>query len=411
MFVATGDEEEDARVAASARRRSIPVNVVDRPGLSSFVVPAIVDRSPVVIGISTGGAAPVLARLIRARLEAAIPPAFGRLAALSASFRAGVRARLPNPIRRRRFWERVVEGPIAGLVYAGRIDAAKAAMVRALESENPDEDVIRGEVYLVGAGPGDPDLLTLRALRLMQQADVVVYDRLVSQGVLNLTRKDAQRIYAGKERGRHAMRQAHVNSLLARLAKDGKRVLRLKGGDPFIFGRGGEEIETLAAQGIPFQVGPGVTAASGCAGYAGIPLTHRDYAQSCVFVAGQLRDGTVDLDWDRLVTPRQTIVVYMGLTALRTICRELTRHGLAPDTPAALVEHGTTDTQRVHVGTVDTLPARVRRAQPRAPTLLIVGDVVRLRQQLGWFEAGGMQGSGFSSGFGPSPAPDARASA
>ena len=258
-----------------------------------------------------------------------------------------------------------------------------------------------GEVALVGAGPGGPDLLTLRALRLLQQADVIVYDRLVSTRVLDLARRDATRIYAGKSRGSHALPQEDINALLARLALEGHRVVRLKGGDPFIFGRGGEEIETLAAQGIPFQVVPGVTAASGCAAYAGIPLTHRDHAQSCVFVTGHLKDGRVNLDWDSVVRPNQTLVVYMGLVGLSEICAELIRRGLPSSTPAALVEQGTTDAQRVHVGSLETLPRVVEREKPRAPTLIIVGDVVTLRSRLEWYAPAPAHGSAFEDGARP----------
>ena len=242
-----------------------------------------------------------------------------------------------------------------------------------------------GKVYLVGAGPGDPDLLTFKALRLMQKADVVVYDYLVSQPIVDMTRRDAERIFVGKKRNDHTMRQEEINELLVRLAKAGKRVVRLKGGDPFIFGRGGEEIETLAAEGIPFQVVPGITAASGVASYAGIPLTHRDYAQSCMFVTGHLKDGTMNLDWDALARPKQTVVVYMGLHGLDILCRELVNHGMPDNTPIAIVQQGTTPNQRVITGTLATLPAIAEREKPQAPTLIIVGGVVTLRDKLAWF--------------------------
>jgi len=384
VIAATDDHELNARIAALAEARRIPVNVVDEPALCRFIVPSILDRSPLVVAISSGGAAPVLARLIRGRLETMIPASFGRLAGLARAFRERVKARFAEPARRRIFWERILDGPIAEMVYAGREDEAREALAAALEED--DDQAPLGEVYLVGGGPGDPDLLTFRALRLMQQADVVVYDRLVSPAVLDLTRRDAERIYAGKERDQHVLPQETINDLLVRLAREGKRVVRLKGGDPFIFGRGGEEIDTLAEQGIPFQVVPGITAAAGCAAYAGIPLTHRDHAHSCVFVTGHLKDGTVNLDWELLSRPKQTIVIYMGLIGLPVICRELARHGMAEDTPAALVEQGTTDRQRVFTGTLATLPEIAENGGARAPTLIIVGDVVKLRGRLRWFE-------------------------
>jgi uroporphyrin-III C-methyltransferase/precorrin-2 dehydrogenase/sirohydrochlorin ferrochelatase len=385
VIAATDDEAINRAVHAAAVARRLPVNVVDHPELCTFVLPAIVDRSPVVVAVSSGGASPVLARLIRARLETLIPASFGRLAALAAAYRDKVKQRVKSPARRRRFWEAVLQGDIAEMVFAGQDAAASKALAQRLEGEASDAKPV-GEVYLIGGGPGDPDLLTFRALRLMQQADVVVYDRLVSPAVLELVRREALRIYAGKERDHHVLPQETINQLLVRLAREGKRVVRLKGGDPFIFGRGGEEIDTLAAESIPFQVVPGITAASGCASYAGIPLTHRDYAQSVVFVTGHLKDGTVNLNWDALVQPQQTIVFYMGLHGLDVICRELIRRGMAAATPAALIEHGTTRQQRVLTATLDTLPAVVEQAKVTAPTLIIVGEVVRLREKLNWFE-------------------------
>ncbi len=278
----------------------------------------------------------------------------------------------------------MLQGPIAELVFSGREAEAHQALSASLA--NTQLTLSGGEVALVGAGPGDPDLLTFRALRLMQRADVVVYDRLVAQPILDLVRRDAERIYAGKARAMHTLPQEDINHLLVRLAKDGKRVVRLKGGDPFIFGRGGEEIDTLRAQGIPFQVVPGITAAAGCASYAGIPLTHRDYAQSVVFVTGHLQDGSMNLNWPALVQPRQTIVFYMGLVGVDILCRELSAHGLPATTPAALVQQGTTPQQRVLTGSLATLPGIVHRHDVRAPTLIIIGEVVRLRERLKWFE-------------------------
>ena len=388
VFAASDDEVLDRQVSSLAMDRGLPVNVPDRLELCSFVMPSIIDRSPVVAAISSGGVSPVLARLIRARLETTIPAAFGRLAELAGEFRKTVKNKITNSHKRRSFWESILQGHVAELVYAGKDEDARVAMEAAIQSSAGIE-IPRGEVYLVGAGPGDPDLLTFRALRLMNQADIVVYDRLVSDAILNLTRRDARRIYAGKERGHHTLAQQDINGLLVTLAKEGNRVLRLKGGDPFIFGRGGEEIEQLAEHGIPFQVVPGITAAAGCAAYAGIPLTHRDFAQSCVFVTGHLRDGQVNLDWEQLIQPQQTIVIYMGLIGLATICAQLVAHGMDPQTPAALIEQGTTPSQRVLVASVASLPDLAEKRQPKPPTLVIIGGVVRLREKLDWFQPSG----------------------
>ena len=386
VIAATNDDAVNRAVATAARARRIPVNVVDQPALCSFILPAIIDRSPVIVAVSSGGASPVLARLLRARLEGLIPAGYGRLAALAAEFRDRVKARFSAP-QRRRFWERALQGPIAELVLNGRDAEAREALLGSLGE--PRLAFGGGEVSLVGAGPGDPDLLTFRALRLMQQADVVVYDRLVSPPILELVRLEAERIYAGKERAKHTLPQEDINHLLVRLAREGKRVVRLKGGDPFIFGRGGEEIDTLAAEGIPFQVVPGITAAAGCASYAGIPLTHRDYSQSVVFVTGHLQNGSMDLNWRSLAQPHQTIVFYMGLLGIDVLCRELAAHGLPATTPAALVQQGTTPQQRVLTGTLATLPGIVHENDVKAPTLIIVGEVVRLRERLKWFGPAG----------------------
>jgi uroporphyrin-III C-methyltransferase/precorrin-2 dehydrogenase/sirohydrochlorin ferrochelatase len=383
VIAATSDQAVNRAVAAAAKARHIPVNVVDQPALCSFILPSIIERAPLIVAVSSGGASPVLARLLRARLESMIPAAYGRLAALAAEFRDQVKARFQGA-ERRRFWERALQGPIAELVLAGRDAEARGALAAAIDDTRLA--FTGGEVSLVGAGPGDPDLLTFRALRLMQQADVVVYDRLVSQPILDLVRLEAERIYAGKERAKHTLPQEDINALLVRLAKEGKRVVRLKGGDPFIFGRGGEEIDTLAAEGIPFQVVPGITAAAGCASYAGIPLTHRDHAQAVVFVTGHLQDGSLDLNWRALAQPQQTIVFYMGLLALDQLCARLVEHGLPAATPAALVQAGTTPQQRVLTGTLATLPGIVAASEVKAPTLIIIGEVVRLRERLKWFE-------------------------
>ncbi|MEK2608088.1 siroheme synthase CysG [Pseudomonas shirazensis] len=383
VIAATDDPQLNAQVSAEAQARSLPVNVVDAPALCTVIFPAIVDRSPLVVAVSSGGDAPVLARLIRAKLEAWIPAAYGELAGLAARFRHQVKSLYPDVNQRRGFWETVFQGPIAERQLAGQ-SAEAERLLQAMVDGAPVQQ--GGEVYLVGAGPGDPDLLTFRALRLMQQADVVLYDRLVAPAIIDMCRRDAERIYVGKRRADHSVPQEQINQLLVELALQGKRVLRLKGGDPFIFGRGGEEIEELAEHGIPFQVVPGITAASGCSAYAGIPLTHRDYAQSVRFVTGHLKDGSSNLPWHDLVSPGQTLVFYMGLVGLPTICAELIRHGRAATTPAALVQQGTTRNQRVFTGTLADLPAMVAEHEVHAPTLVIVGEVVQLREKLAWFE-------------------------
>ncbi|MDH0143559.1 siroheme synthase CysG [Aquipseudomonas alcaligenes] len=385
VIAATDDEPLNARISAEAQALGIPVNVVDAPALCSVIFPAIVDRSPLIVAVTSGGDAPVLARLIRAKIETWIPSTYGQLASLAKKFRERVKQLFPDVQQRRVFWEDVFQGQIAESVFAGKLGEGERLLEAKIAGAAPRA---LGEVYLVGAGPGDPDLLTFRALRLMQQADVVLYDRLVAPPIIELCRRDAERIYVGKRRAEHAVPQEEINQLLVDLAKQGKRVLRLKGGDPFIFGRGGEEIEQLAAEGIPFQVVPGITAASGCAAYAGIPLTHRDHAQSVRFVTGHLKDGSTDLPWTDLVAPGQTLVFYMGLVGLPQICQALIDHGRAADTPAALVQQGTTHNQRVFTGTLANLPQLVAEHEVHAPTLVIVGEVVTLREKLAWFDKG-----------------------
>jgi uroporphyrin-III C-methyltransferase/precorrin-2 dehydrogenase/sirohydrochlorin ferrochelatase len=385
---ATDVEAVNRHVSEAARARSIPVNVVDRPELCTYIVPSIVDRSPLVIALSSGGASPVLLRLIRERLEAQFPAAYGRLAAMAGRVRGAVREAIPDGDGRRRFWERVLDGPVGEAAVSGREAEAERLLAEAIERGAEPGDGA-GEVWLVGAGPGDPELLTLKALRLMQRADVVLHDNLVSPGILDLVRRDAERVYVGKKRDLHAVRQAGINALLVEHARAGRRVLRLKGGDPFVFGRGGEEIATLSEHGIPFQVVPGITAANGCAAYAGIPLTHRDHAQSVRFVTGHLKEGAVNLSWPELAEPGQTLVVYMGLVGLEEICAQLIAHGRSPSTPAALVERGTLADQRVLEGTLADLPARVAAEGAHGPTLLIIGEVVRLRASLAWREEAG----------------------
>jgi uroporphyrin-III C-methyltransferase/precorrin-2 dehydrogenase/sirohydrochlorin ferrochelatase len=382
VISATDQPDVNRQVSSDCRARKLPVNVVDNPELCSVVMPAIVDRSPLVIGIGSGGEAPVLARILRAQLESTIPATYGRLAEFASRFRNVVKQRFTDGELRRRFWERVLGGPVRELVLSGDETAAERQF---LEQLKDDSGSAQGEVYLVGAGPGDPDLLTFKALRLMQQAEVVLYDRLVSEPIMDLVRRDAERIYVGKKRAEHAVEQTEINQLLVDLAHQGKRVLRLKGGDPFIFGRGGEEIELLAQHRIPFQVVPGITAASGCACYAGIPLTHRDFAQSVRFVTGHLKNDTCNLSWNELIGDDQTLVFYMGLAGLDDICRQLIAHGKSPSTPAALIERGTTPQQQVHLADIGTLPNYVAQREIHAPTLLIIGGVASLHSKLKWF--------------------------
>jgi uroporphyrin-III C-methyltransferase / precorrin-2 dehydrogenase / sirohydrochlorin ferrochelatase len=385
-IAATDIESLNEQISADAKARNLPVNVVDSPALCTYITPAIIDRSPLVIAISSGGESPVLARLIRAKLETLIPTSYGRLAQIASSWRDRVKARFDDGDSRRRFWEKILQGPAAELALNGQEEAAENIIAN--EIARDDQTITQGEVYLVGGGPGDPELLTLRALRLMQQADVVLYDRLVSDGVMELVRRDAERIYVGKRRSEHAMEQENINQLLVDLAKQGKRVLRLKGGDPFIFGRGGEEIELLAQNNIPFQVVPGITAASGCSAYAGIPLTHRDYAQSVRFVTGHLKSDNTNLQWPELANPTQTLVFYMGLVGLKEICESLISHGRASTTPVALIEKGTTQEQRVLISDLASIADVVAANDVHAPTLFIVGEVVRLHDSLKWFEPG-----------------------
>ncbi len=384
VVAATDNSKLNAEIATQANNANTLVNVADNAKLCSFIFPSVLDRSPVTIAVSTGGASPVLARQLRMKLETMIPSACGRLAGITEEYREKVKDHFPEQEQRKNFWENALKGTFAELVYAGQDTAARKLLDDSLENEQEENPI--GEVYLVGAGPGDPDLLTFKAVRLMQQADVMVYDRLVSKPILDMANKNAERLYVGKEKENHAVPQGEINDLLVKLALEGKRVLRLKGGDPFIFGRGGEEIEKLAENNVPFQVVPAVTAASGCSAYAGIPLTHRDYAQSVTFATGHLKDGSINLNWEQLTQQNHTIVFYMGLTGINVISKELQAHGMSGDMPAALVEQGTTRNQRVHIGTVATLPQLVIDSGVRAPTLTIIGEVVKLHDTLHWYE-------------------------
>jgi len=383
LVVSASDSDEiNIQVSEEAQQNNIPVNVVDKPKLCSFIFPAIIDRSPITIGISSGGVAPVLIRLLRAKLETLLPHRLGNLAALAAKFRQTVKDHFSNSELRRIFWEQAFNGSIADLSYQGKYEEAEHELIKQLNKS--DDKPSEGKVYLVGGGPGDPELLTLKALRILQQADIIVYDRLVSNEVLNLARRDADRVYVGKQRNDHSLPQEDINKLLIKLAKQGKRVVRLKGGDPFMFGRGGEEIETLIDENIGFEVVPGITAASGCASYSGIPLTHRDHAQSCLFVTGHLKNDTVNLDWDHLAKPNQTIVIYMGLLGLRQIAEKLIQRGLPSDTPIALVQKGTTPDHRVIISDLLHIADEVDRLKPKPPTLIIIGSVVSLHKKLNW---------------------------
>jgi len=387
VIAATDDAEVNKKVSEVAQAVNIPVNVVDNPDLCSFIVPSIIDRSPVQVAVSTGGASPVLARTLRTRLETLIPSAYGQLGKMLEENREAVKAAYANVDERRRFWENILAGPIIEMVLAGQHERAQAEIDKAIQNKT-DGSSATGEVYLVGAGPGDPDLLTFRALRLMQQSDVIVHDRLVSQPILDMARKDADFIYVGKERDKHTLQQEDINHLLVRLAREGKRVCRLKGGDPFVFGRGGEEIDTLTQEGIPFQVVPAITAALGVASYAGIPLTHRDYAHSVLFTTGHLKDGTMNLNWSGLVQPRQTVVFYMGLHGVDIICKEMIAHGMPTTMPIALVQKATLPEQKVITGTLETMPKIIRETEIHPPTLIIVGEVVKLHEKLNWFQPG-----------------------
>ncbi|RWT27424.1 siroheme synthase CysG [Aeromonas caviae] len=392
VVAATDRREVNALVYQSANQARIFANVVDDPKRSSFIMPSIIDRSPLMVAISSGGKAPVLARLLREQLEALLPQHLGAVATFAGSLRERVKARFAIMGERRRFWERLLGADRLGQALA-RGDHASANQLA--DNLFADESQTAGEVVLVGAGPGDPGLLTLHALRQMQQADVVVYDRLVSDEVMALVRRDAKRIFVGKQAGNHCVPQEGINQLLLEEAKKGQRVVRLKGGDPFIFGRGGEELETLVGSGIGFQVVPGITAASGCAAYAGIPLTHRDHAQSVRFVTAHGKGGAQDLDWPLLAKDRQTLVFYMGLSSCATIREQLLTHGKAGSTPVALIERGTQPSQRVIRGTLDQLPALAVGVE--SPALIMVGSVVTLADQLAWFGQGGAADAALAS--------------
>ena len=380
VIAATDNAAVNKRVFEQAELRNLLVNSVDDIPNCRFMVPAIIDRSPLLISVASNGASPVLSRQLRTQIETLVPHGMGKLAQFSGDWRSRVKAQIVNPDERRIFWEELYASPLKEQVFNDNLDTAHQMMIQALAEWTAP----KGEVYLVGAGPGDPELLTLKALRLMQQADVVIYDRLVSAPILELCRRDAEKVYVGKARSNHSVPQDGINALLVKYAQAGKRVCRLKGGDPFIFGRGGEEIQELFAAGVSFQVVPGITAASGCSAYAGIPLTHRDYAQSVRFLTGHLKEGSPELPWRELVYENQTLVLYMGLVGLEHICQQLIAHGQRSDMPVALVSKGTTPEQKVVVGTLSDIASKVAEHQIHAPTLTIIGEVVTLREQLQW---------------------------
>ena len=382
---ATDDRAVNAAVAAAGRVRNVLVNVVDDAELSSYIVPAIVDRSPLVIAVSTGGAAPVLARLVRAKLEVAIDESFGTLAALLERWRTRLKAAFPDVRRRRHVYEQAVQGPVADRVRSRQVEAAEEELAALIAGASTAGTT--GQVTLVGAGPGDAGLLTLNALRALQEADVVLHDRLVSADVLALARRDAERISVGKMAGGHSVGQGRIHELMLEHARAGRRVVRLKGGDPFIFGRGGEELEFLAAHGIAYRVVPGITAALACGAYAGIPLTHREHAQSVRLVTAHTGDALDGLDWAALAQERQTLALYMGVAGLATIRSQLVAHGRAPSTPVAVVENGSRPEQRVTLTTLGELDAVARDGGIRSPALVIVGEVAALAGQLHWFGA------------------------
>lgn len=376
VIAATDDAAINARIYADCEARATWVNTVDAPELCSAIFPAIVDRGSVQVSVSTGGRSPTLARIVRGWIEARLPPRLGELADFVAERRERVAAAVPDLGRRRAFWERILNGPAAERLLASSPAPAEESFAEALAAPAQGGT---GLVALIGAGPGDPELLTLKGLRLLQEADAVLYDNLVNERILDFARRDAERIYVGKRQRYAGVRQAVINELLAERAQAGQRVVRLKGGDPFIFGRGGEEVETLAAQGIDCVVVPGITAALGAASTAGIPLTHRDLAQSVRFVTGHRVNDQVNLDWPELVNPHQTLVVYMGLLGLAEIVEKLIAQGMNPQTPALLVERATLPEQRQIQAPLRELPAAVAAAEVSGPTLIIIGEVVNLR--------------------------------
>ncbi len=382
VIAATNQPRVNQQVFNDAERRQIFANVVDNPEFCSFITPAIVDRAPITIAISSGGKAPVLARLLRGKLESMIPAAYGRLGKLAEKFRDTVKRALNTGTERKSFWEAVFEGSVAEKVFQNQSEQAEKKLLTLLNQYKYQSEPLPGEVYLIGAGPGDPDLLTFKALRLMQKADLVVYDRLVSKDIINLVRRDAERIYVGKKKAEHCVPQDQINQLLIDQARLGKRVVRLKGGDPYIFGRGGEEAQQLVQAGIDFQVVPGITSAAGASTFCGIPLTHRDHAQSVTFATGHLKNGTVNLNWPALAQSNNTLVIYMGLTGLQTIAQQLTHHGLKASTPVAVIQNATRSDQKTVIGSLKTIHHEVNKARIKSPAIIVIGEVVSMYDEL-----------------------------
>lgn len=385
VVTATDNRQVNHEIAQRAKKCKVLVNVADDAQSCDITFPSVLHREPLQIAISSGSASPILSKMLIRRLRGVIPSGYGQLASLVGRYKKQVVNKFPDINLRKKFWERILNGAVAENVFSGHPDKAEEILQSALS--DPTRDKGSGEVYLIGAGPGDPDLLTVRAVRLLYQAEVIVYDRLVSPEILAMFGEDQEMLYVGKQRANHSVAQKNINQILVDFAKQGKTIARLKGGDPFIFGRGGEEIETLAQENISFQVIPGITAAAGCASYSGIPLTHRDYAQSVRFVTGQLKDGSVDLNWPQLIDTDQTLVFYMGLNGFPVICKNLIEHGMRAETPVALIEKGTTLDQRVHISNLGSIAQYLRDNAVSSPSLFIVGEVVKLHQNLAWFES------------------------
>nr|WP_231617018.1 siroheme synthase CysG [Pseudoalteromonas sp. SWXJZ10B] len=381
VIAATDRDEVNNNVFELANARNVFVNVVDDQPKCTFIFPSIVDRDPITIAISSAGTAPVLARRLREKLETLIPHHIGPLATLVGGFRDKVKKRFKHFSDRRQFWEGVFDSSVVSKVQTGDTQGAEQQLEQMLDAKAEPE----GEVYVVGAGPGDPELLTLKALQLMQQADVVVYDFLVSDEIMELVRRDADLICVGKRLGDHSVVQDDTNQMLVDLAKQGKKVCRIKGGDPFIYGRGGEEVQVLAANNVNYQIVPGITAAAGCSAYAGIPLTHRDHAQAIQFVTGHCKKDGQELDWQSLAKPNQTLAIYMGVIKSPHIQSELLKHGRKANTPVAIIENGTRKNQRVVTGQLGELADLIQRNSIISPALLIIGEVAALHSQLAWF--------------------------